>query len=435
MKANWKHWSAHCLLLLGCCWVTQAASEALPECVHWTSAFVFNEFTGQATVTGEQGQRLYLHKANPQLCDQENSGMGAECETKSYIVPGDKVTIGHICGTWAYVEFRSKKSYSRGWVEARRLEKIAESGESKAEQDRKFKSDNRLTQALRSEPIGEVIDLVDSGKENKNAVLGAAVALSRSDVVLAMLQRGTNPNTDPKSCQLMLDAKNDIKILQALIDAGMDVNCTTVAERYTPLMAASWVFQDSPVEMTSLGLRKRNSSPLEAVKLLIKSGANVNAIDVFGQTALRSAISRNNVDIATFLLKSGADVNNYIDDSKYSGVEQRGDTALMDAIGGYSLRYDPTMIRLLLEHKADVNVRNRKPYDEERISGSPFAGQTALTKAASYGALTIVKLLLQYGADPLLSRDDGALPADIARQNGHLDVAEVIERFAKSKNK
>lgn len=437
MKANWKHWSAHCLLLLGNCWITQTVSAALPECVHWASAFVFNEFTGQATVIGEQGQRLYLRKANPQLCDQENLVMNAECEAKSYIVPGDKVTIGHICGAWAYVEYRSKKNSTRGWVEVQRLERIARGLEIQAEQSRRFKSDNRLIQTIRSEPVERVIELVSSGKEDKNAALEAAVALNRADVVLAMLQRSTNPNADAKSCQLMLGAKSDIKILQALIDAGMDVNCTTVNEHYTPLMAVSWVFQDSPVEMTSFGLRKRNSVPLDAAKLLVLSGANVNAIDVWGGSALRHAIRRNNVDIAVFLLDSGADVNNIIDDSKYIGVEQSGDTALMEAIGRYSLHYDPTMIRLLLEHKADMNVRNRQPYDEEcdKTTGGKctFAGQTALTRAASDGYLTIVKLLLKSGADPMLPRADGTLPADIARQSGHLDVAVVIEQFAKSK--
>jgi|LakMenEpi03Aug12_release.lakeMendotaPanAssembly.Ray.scaffolds.fasta_scaffold175372_5 hypothetical protein len=48
---------------------------------------------------------------------------------------------------------------------------------------------------------------------------------------------------------------------------------------------------------------------IETVRNLIKGGADVNALTIFGQTPLHIAIIYENYEIATVLMEEGADVN------------------------------------------------------------------------------------------------------------------------------
>jgi ankyrin repeat protein len=170
------------------------------------------------------------------------------------------------------------------------------------------------------------------------------------------------------------------------------------------------------------------------MRLFLRYGADVNIKDVWGGTPLRATVESNNVDIASLLLEAGADVNNYINNSTSVGV-QSGNTVLMHAVGWYSYRLDPTLLKLLLRHGADVDFRNDLPYDDEcdtTTSGKcTFRGQTALTRAATDGLYAVVKLLLDNGANPTLARSDGAAPADVARDRGHKDIAQLVEKYVK----
>lgn len=169
--------------------------------------------------------------------------------------------------------------------------------------------------------------------------------------------------------------------------------------------------------------------PAAATRNWIAAGANVNAKDEFGKTALRLTISRNNVDIARVLLDSGADANSYHDEMSVGTS-----TALMDAIDSYSQTWDSSMARLLLEHGIDVNYSNHShpagsSFDCPSITTAgpcEFAGQTALTGATEDGYYTIVKLLLEHGADPTMPRDNGETALEIAIEKKNERIAKLI---------
>ena len=80
---------------------------------------------------------------------------------------------------------------------------------------------------------------------------------------------------------------------------------------------------------------------------LINKGANINAPDKDGYTALMYAVRNNYVWLAKILIKSGADVN---------AQDAEGRTALMwTTLYNYPLQ----MAELLIEGGADVNIKDK----------------------------------------------------------------------------
>jgi ankyrin repeat protein len=89
--------------------------------------------------------------------------------------------------------------------------------------------------------------------------------------------------------------------------------------------------------------------------------------------------------------------------------EWRGNTLLHDAVE----KGQGPVVRLLLEHKADVNARNSN-------------GFTALHSAAQNGDLDMIKLLLSKGARRDAVDDRGRTPRDVATAWGHVDAAAIL---------
>jgi quinoprotein dehydrogenase-associated probable ABC transporter substrate-binding protein len=89
---------------------------------------------------------------------------------------------------------------------------------------------------------------------------------------------------------------------QALIDAGAKVNAAVGDQGLTPLMIA--VAQSAPAEGAKF--IPSSTRPIDIAKALIKRGADVNAKDKTGMTALMVAASHDNAAMVGLLLQSGA---------------------------------------------------------------------------------------------------------------------------------
>lgn len=152
--------------------------------------------------------------------------------------------------------------------------------------------------------------------------------------------------------------------------------------------------------------------PKPLIQRLLAVGADVNAIDGWGRTALFYAVEANNVDVAVLLLKFGANPNIATSDRRVQGPTTWRNSP-HGSLWEYQSYRDPTMTRILLEHGADPNYRNESEYDaewDETTSGAvTFSGHTVLTRAAQDGHYGLVKLLTERGADPTIPRRDGAL--------------------------
>jgi ankyrin repeat protein len=81
---------------------------------------------------------------------------------------------------------------------------------------------------------------------------------------------------------------------------------------------------------------------LHVVKLLVRLGANINAVSDSGSTAVRSACFMTNYEIVKFLVEAGAD---------FKKPNYNGGTSLINSVQSIEL------CKFLISKGADVNAR------------------------------------------------------------------------------
>ena len=154
----------------------------------------------------------------------------------------------------------------------------------------------------------------------------------------------------------------------------------------------------------------------DMVELLLDNGADPNIARESGETPLMAAARSGQIDVMELLLSRSADVN--------AREKKFGQTALMWAAG------NPAAVRLLLKHKADVEV-NTKAWDVTYTiyaprtftlgkTGIPWntsgeyvskqGGQNALFFAIQERNLESVRLLIDAGLDVNSVAADGTTP-------------------------
>jgi hypothetical protein len=103
----------------------------------------------------------------------------------------------------------------------------------------------------------------------------------------------------------LLAAKNtDIEVMKVLIAAGADAKIP-VADMTTPLMVASGLYLWNPGEDGG-SLLGQEEEVLEAVKICVTSGNDVNTKNIYGETALHGAAYRGANLVVQYLVENGA---------------------------------------------------------------------------------------------------------------------------------
>ena len=145
---------------------------------------------------------------------------------------------------------------------------------------------------------------------------------------------------------------NELQTMERLLDEGVSADAKTNDRHGAPaLFLAAW------------------SGHLDALKLLHRHGANLDATDKYGDTALTVAAREGKADCVEALLGWGADKN---------------------AANNY--------------------------------------GNTALINAALTGQLEIARLLVQHGANLTKTNKDGKTALDIAREQGNAEIVALLEQ-------
>lgn len=145
---------------------------------------------------------------------------------------------------------------------------------------------------------------------------------------------------------------------------------------------------------------------VEAARLLIEAGADVNAKDDIHDSPYLYAGARGRLDILRLTLAHGADLKS---------TNRFGGTALIPA----AERGHVDTVRTLIEAGVDVDHVNN-------------LGWTALLEAIvlSDGGprhVEIVRLLVDAGADTGIADRDGVTPLQHARARGYREIAELLE--------
>ena len=101
-------------------------------------------------------------------------------------------------------------------------------------------------------------------------------------------------------------ANSSAKVIQVLLAAGADPHLTT-DDGTTPLMAAAGLGPSTFTPREPRGLRSQAAE--EAVKVLLDSGADINAVNEADFTALHGAAFRGLNEVVQLLVENGADIN------------------------------------------------------------------------------------------------------------------------------
>lgn len=182
-----------------------------------------------------------------------------------------------------------------------------------------------------------------------------------------------------------------VDIVKALVRSGADVNQRDEQFGYTALMVAAKRWKDSRL----------------IVEFLIENNADPLIVDDCRDSALRFAVQSANFTSAKFLLEAGIDINSTNED---------GQTSLMHACD-FSL--EPLkMTKFLIAHGADFRLVDRQ-------------GRTALFYALQHRGLEAAGFLLELGADINLKNKAGQnflmLVLDNFNQEEHLyDITSFL---------
>ncbi len=178
-----------------------------------------------------------------------------------------------------------------------------------------------------------------------------------------------DPVPGAKTALLYAAREGHLEVARQLLDAGADIEKAD-ANGVTPLLMALI------------------NGQLAVADLLVDRGADVRAADWYGQTPLFLAVDWRNVDVGG--------------PTRDNGVDRAAALALVGKI---------------IARGADVNARTKESPPQRRwitrlgsLSWVDFTGQTALLRAALAGDVTVMRLLLQHGADARIATFGGTTP-------------------------
>jgi ankyrin repeat protein len=180
-----------------------------------------------------------------------------------------------------------------------------------------------------------------------------------------------------------------------LLKRGADPNLKSL-DGYSALLTASSMFGEQAVA----------KDYFEILRELIEKGAEVNAQNIYGQTALLLVCKSN--------MRTGGIVQAIVDKLLAAGAnpnvaDSRGITPLMVAAS----KPHTVVVRRLLESGADVNAHDLK-------------GRTAIMRAARTASTETLDQLLAYGANVDATTKSGRTALMLAAESGRAEAAQVL---------
>jgi uncharacterized protein len=168
----------------------------------------------------------------------------------------------------------------------------------------------------------------------------------------------------------------------------------------------------------------------ESARILVTAGANVKEAAADGSSPLLVAIINEHYALAKYLLENGADPNATDDKGRgplYAAIDMRNlEWSTRPAPPEKDTLSDLDLIKALLDHGANPNARLTKKIP---LRGQPSfdgrwanaIGATPFWRAAQSDDVTVMRLLKDRGADPLIATKDNTTALMVAAGVGWSD--------------
>jgi ankyrin repeat protein len=244
------------------------------------------------------------------------------------------------------------------------------------------------------------------------------LALGNSELLEVLLRARANPNATDRTSRTALmmvgEGPAASSIARRLLDAGADVNAADHTGMTVLVQAARRGDRAFVQQLLQRGAAVDDraaewaleeaaySDKGDVVRLLLEDGVNAKGFGrlTYHLTILMRAAQYGRIGVVDSLLAFGADIN---------AIDDLGETALMWT----ATAENPDMIRFLLSKGAHVNAQDT-------------AGFTALTKAAANGYVQNVRALLEGGADPSITTNAGDTALAWATKNKRAAVVMLL---------
>ena len=288
---------------------------------------------------------------------------------------------------------------------------------------------------------------------NRYGVTPLVLACTNGSTAVAdlLLEAGADPNTasaEGETVFMTAARTGSADLVRLLVKYGADVNAKETWRGQTALM---WAIAEKHLPVVRILLENgadisaktgKGFTPFlfavrggdfDIVRTLLAAGANVNETGGEGTTALAIAIVNAHFELAAFLLDQGADPN--VDmpggpalhavtrtrDYEYGTVVRPAavQTGNMDALD---------LARKLLEYGADPDARIEKLLPRQGGFDNNYLrlnGATAFLMAARAADPALMRLLLEYGADPTITTTDNVTPLMVAAGMGYVQGQSI----------
>ncbi|MFC5436227.1 ankyrin repeat domain-containing protein [Rhodanobacter umsongensis] len=244
---------------------------------------------------------------------------------------------------------------------------------------------------------------VDTRDDQGASALVRACGAGHRDVAACLLDAGADTS---------VAARSGVTALAAAVAARREALVALLLQHHVA------VDQRLPNDATAVMVAAAMGYP-DIIELLLGAGADVNAVDAGGRSALHAAAqfgfehndslrARRLFDV---LLKHGADINH---------ADAEGKTPLLLLLGAQlrpGSECDATHIGALVPLLLDAGAR---------VEHADQRGVTALHACAMHALLPPARVLLSRGADRHAADAFGRTAADVARQVGYVDIAHEL---------
>lgn len=285
--------------------------------------------------------------------------------------------------------------------------------------------------------LGAGADVNFAGPNGETPLMIAA-GLGNIEPLKALLEAHADVNakdTASQSTALMVAVReNHPDAVKLLIEHGADVNARTrVGQKPSPRVPNAGGGshgaginrggvpergqQDpTPGAMTALLYAARDGR-LEIAQMLVAAGADVNQVEANKINPLQMAIENDHVELAKFLLDHNADINAadfWGRTPLWLAVEMRNLDTDKSGENGVDRASVLSLVEALLSRGANVNARTTEYPPIRRwimplndLSWVDITGQTPFFRAALSGDVTVMRMLLEKGADPKIATLEG----------------------------